>query len=168
MALAHDLKALSDEHANATRDALAARDRGDTAGQTQALLRQSAAVDAMETNHAALRNGGTEAARSLSIRNAILKDDYTVGRNMDRARLAFGDKFNDALKTQVEDLSAQLKAAQDRAAKLESEANARAESAKARKAADNMTPDEKAQAAIQKQLDRLEKTIAERLKACPI
>jgi diguanylate cyclase (GGDEF)-like protein len=168
MALAHDLKSLSDEHAAATSDALSARERGDTTGETQALLRQSAATDAMETNHAALRNGGTEAARSLSVRNAILKDDYTVGRNMDRARVAYGDKFNDTLRKQVEDLSAQLKAAQDRAAKIEADVAARRQTAQSKKAAEKMTPDEQAQARIQKQMDALQKTIADRVKVCPI
>jgi hypothetical protein len=168
MALAHDLKSLSDEHATATRDAVAAKDRGDTIGEAQARIRMQSAVDAMETNHAALRNGGTEAARSLSIRNAILKDDYTVGRNMDRARVAYGDKFNNALKKEVEGLSAQLKEAQARAAKLEADAASRRSTARERVAAEKMTPDEKMQARIQKQMDALQKSIDQRLKACPI
>lgn len=163
MALAHDLKSLSEQRAAAVSDALAARERGDKVAEAQALLRKNAAIDAMETNHAALRNGGTEAARSLSIRNAILKDDYSIGRNMDRAKLAYGEKFNDALRKQVETLSDELEKAQAEAARLQKAAEARQSARKPK-----MTDEEKTQARIQAQIDRLQKTIEERTRLCPI
>jgi diguanylate cyclase (GGDEF)-like protein len=165
MALVHDLKSLTGERASAVSDALAARERGDTVAEAQALLRKEAALDAMKTNHAALRDGGTEAARSVSIRNAILKDDYTIGRNMDRAKLAYGDKFNDALRKQVETLSDELEKAQAEAARLQKAAESRQS---ARKAKANMTDEEKTQARILDQIGKLQKTIEERTRLCPI
>ena len=102
----------------------------------------------------AIRKGGTEAARSLSIRNAILKDDYSLGRNMNRAKAAYGDKFNADLQKKVEDLSAKLKEKDDLIAGMQR-----------KKQVDANT---RMQARLTKDIADMEAKLAKRLKVCPI
>lgn len=82
---------------------------------------------------------------------------------MDRAKLAYGEKFNDALRKQVETLSDELEKAQAEAARLQKAAEVRQSARKPK-----MTDEEKKQAQIQAQIDRLQKTIEERTRLCPI
>jgi hypothetical protein len=162
MALTHDLRELTAEHSNATKAVLEARSARDTIGEASAIARLRDAEEALTRNHEAIRVGGTEAARALSIRNAIVKDDYSIGRNMDRAKVAFGDKFDAETKQAVEHLSQKIKEQDERIAELEKQQEAKA------RAKQPKTADERMQERIQKQMDELQSKIEARTKVCPL
>lgn len=162
MGLTHDLRELTAEHSAATKAVLDARAAGDTIGEAQAVMRQREAEVALTKNHEAIRVGGTEAARAMSIRNAIVKDDYSIGRNMDRAKAAYGDKFDPETKSAIEHLSAKIKEQDERIAELEKQREAKA------RAGQPKTADERMQEKLQKQMDELNAKIQARLTACPI
>lgn len=154
MALVVDLKRLDEEHEAATQAIVDAQNAGDTNAEVRATLQRQDVLDAINTNHDAVRNGGTEAARSLSIRNAILKDDYSLGRNMNRAKAAYGKEFNPELQKQIEELSAKLKEKDDLIASMER-----------KKQVDVNT---KMQAKLSRDIAAMEEKLAKRLKVCPV
>ncbi|MEO9079606.1 MAG: hypothetical protein ABI268_09875, partial [Rhodanobacter sp.] len=160
MALTQDLRRLNNNHANAVKDVLQARESGDQNAELRALMAKDKATADLTLNHEALRKGGTEAARALSIRNAILKEDYSLGRNMDRAKVSFGDKFTGDVKQKIEDLSARL----DQSEKTIRELQANQGKGTRR----SMSEDEKMQAHINKKIQNLKDQIEARQKACPI
>ena len=167
LALGEHLRDLNTRESVANADILKARADGDTIAEAQATHRLQSIHDQMETNHAALRAGGTHNARALAVRNAIVADDYSIGRNMDRAKVAYGDHINDALKQHVQDLTGKLKDSEARyqQAMKDAETAKKAPNQTAKKA---VSPDEKMQMAIQRQMDKLQADIQRRLKACPV
>ena len=164
MVLAEGLRNLKKGESQAHADVADAVKRGDVAGEASARARLKDNLEQQEANHKALRLGGRENARGSAIRNAILKDDYTIGRNMDRVKTSFGDKFNAGIKKQVEALSEQLKAKDAEIAKGQAEIDRLSNKPTRAKP----SPDEVAQARIQKQMDSLKASIAKRLSACPV
>jgi diguanylate cyclase (GGDEF)-like protein len=162
MALTHDLRDLTQEHADATRAVLDAKEAGDRVAEVQARARLQAAQDALTLNHTAIRVGGREAARALSIRNAIVKKDYTIGRNMDRAKVSYGDRFGAEEKRAVEAHTEEIKRADETYERAVADAERKANANRKK------TPDEVEQERLQKKMDDLQSKIEARLKACPI
>lgn len=160
-ALNIDLRKLREDRAEATRQVLDAREAGDTIGEAQAIIRQKTADGLLDVNEHALKHGGTETARSQSIRNSILKDDYSLSRNMDKAKEAGGNKITDKDEADIKEWSDKLKEHEERISRLEA-------GKAAREKADKMTADEKEQARVAKRMAVLREKIAARTKVCPI
>lgn len=121
--------------------------------------------------HGTLKTGGgTANARSLGIRNAILGDRYTIGRNMERAEASYGN-LTDRLRNEAREHSQAIAKAKQ---ELE-EIQAKQEKARQPQNRTKMTDEAREHATVKRQVaDKLKKIqelqsrVEKRLKACPI
>lgn len=121
------------------------------------------------------RGGGTAVARSLQIRNAILGDRYSIGRNMERAEATYGN-LTDRLRNEARAHSQEIAKAKQTLEDLQNkQEKARAETPQKAKPRTRMTDEEREHATVQRQVaDKLKKIqdlqdrVEKRLKACPI
>jgi GGDEF domain-containing protein len=169
MGLLENLKASKDAQATARSDILKAREAGDTLAETKAQAALHEAEAAEEANHRAARLGGSESGRGLAARAAVLREDDSLGRLMDRAKVTYGSDFNAAHEAQVRNLAEQLREAHDKLAAAQERAN------KPASKRTPMTDEERQHAHVQrqiqaklKQINDLQDRVKKRLDACPI
>lgn len=172
LVLAEHSAKLGREHEAATAEINRAREAGDhPAGAIAALRREAIENEARGVHKALNEGGGTANARGLAIRNAILKDDYSVGRNMARAEAHYSG-LNDRLRSQARELTEHIKKSQDELervqAQVEKERAAKPAERPAREAKRPQSADEREQARIEKKIAQLKSDIERRLKACPL
>ena len=167
---AHMLK-LKDAERKGHSLARQGREAGDANMEARGIIQAREAAEKQQTTLQAMREGGTAGGRGLSFRGAMMEPDYSVARNMDRVETSFGDKFNGAIKEHVQKLSDQLREKDAHIARLEAERDA----VQTKRTRQEVTPEEKQRASIQRQIDQQMKRISDtqeriskRLKACPL
>lgn len=165
MALGAERQKLQDAYHQAHDDILKARESADPVSEAQALAKRTDVENQLDLNERATKHAGTDIGRAMAARNAMHAEDYTPARNITRAKVAFGDKFNEGIRKQVEDLSTRLTSAEAQLARQE--ANKPAPSMKVSRA-EKLSPDERMQAQIEKKMASLQEAIERRTKACPL
>lgn len=165
MALGAERQKLQDAYHQAHDDILKARESADPVSEAQALAKRTDVENQLDLNERATKHAGTDLGRAMAARNALHAEDYTPARNITRAKVAFGDKFNEGIRKQVEDLSTRLASAEAQLARQE--ANKPAPSMKVSRA-EKLSPDERMQAQIEKKMASLQEAIERRTKACPL
>jgi GGDEF domain-containing protein len=167
MALGAERQKLHDQYHQTHDDILKAREAGDPISEAQALAKRTDIENQLDLNERAVKHAGTDLGRAMAARNALHAEDYTPARNITRAKVAFGDKFNEAIRKQVEDLSSRLAEAEAKIARQE--ANKPASDMRVTRADKrSLSPDERMQAQIEKKMAKLQEAIERRTKACPI
>lgn len=168
LVLAEHAAKLGNDHEAATAEINRARTAGDDMAGKVATLRRDAIENQARAVHKALnQGGGTANARALAIRNAILKDDYSVGRNMARAEDHYGG-LNERLRSQARDLTDQIKRHQDELERAQAGVEKERSAQPARQTKPQLSPDERMQQQIQRKIDKMQADIERRLKACPL
>ena len=160
-ALKADRGALNDQHDAASKAITDAMDSGDNVAEVKARAQREAIEKLQDINERATKGAGTKTAQGLAARNFGRTDDWSAPNLQTQMRAAYGDKMNDALRAHVDDLARQLKEAQDTIAKAQQKRAAKPQAQK-------MTPEERMQAKLEKQIADLEDRIQKRLKACPL
>lgn len=167
MALGAERQKLQDAYHQAHDNILKAREAGDPISEAQALAKRTDVENQLDLNERATKHAGTDLGRAMAARNAMHAEDYTPARNITRAKVAFGDKFNEGIRKQVEDLSTRLASAEAQLARQE--ANKPAPGMKVSRAEKKpKTRDEKKQAELKKKIDKLNEAVERRLTACPV
>lgn len=166
MALGAEKERLKDQFAQTHQDILAARFSGNPIKESQALAKRADLETQLTNVEKASKNGGTELARAMAARNAQHGvHDYSLANTVTRAKIAFGDKFNEGIRKQLEGVITERDAAVAELARRE--ANKAAPALKVERV-EKLTPDERMQKQIQAKMDKLQQAIEKRLKACPI
>lgn len=150
----------------------AARKSGDGIAEMRAEAdRHYYETKAHEVHGALNRGGGTAVARSLGIRNAILGDRYTIGRNMERAEASYGN-LTDRLRNEAREHSQAINKAKQELEELQAKQE---QAHQQRKPREKLTDEEREHATVKRQVaDKLKKIqelqsrVEKRLKACPL
>jgi DNA anti-recombination protein RmuC len=127
------------------------------AGALRAGLDRDRVESALDINERAAQHSKSAVGRSLNATKAGMTQDYSLAHTIARAKVAYGDKFGPETRALIERLTKERDEA----------VTAAAEKAK-KPAGPKKTPDEKMQARVKAQIDKLEGQIKERLSSCPI
>lgn len=168
MALGAEKLRLKDQYQQSHQEILAAREAGDVPRESRALAKRADIENQLTNVEKASKYGGNELAKGLAAMNSQHSlHDYTLADTVARAKVAFGEHFNEGIRKQLERVTAERDAAL-----------AEIERAKANKPAPDMkvtrsdkrpqTADERMQAQIEKKMAKLQEAIEKRTKACPL
>ena len=109
----------------------------------------------------AARVAGSENARGLNARKMLVNLDYTLETMLQRAEVAAGKPLDKATTAKIEEMAKTIADLNQRIDELQ-------RTRQARKATEKKTVDQRAQARLKSQIERLEGQIKQRLSACPI
>jgi hypothetical protein len=160
MVLLNERVRLQNEHDAVTRRIADALDKGDQAESLRAGIERDQIETALDTNERAAQYSKSAVGRSLNATKAGMTSDFSLAHSIARAKIAYGDKFGPETRALIERLTKE----RDEAVKQAEAAKPNAkEPAKPKK-----SPDEKMQAKLNKEMEKLEGQIKQRLSACPI
>ena len=158
---AHRIEAERRAATQAINDAI---DSGDKNAEAIARMRLETARYDQDANDVAIKGGGSETGAALEASKLFIGDDLELRNMVASAKANKGADLTDAERTALEKKADNLQKANDELRKHLEEAQA----VKPRPKGPKKTPDERMQARVNAEIERLSSEINERLKACPI